>query len=175
MESTTKPRNMEAVRIYLDGGDVKAYLKKCGSKNPDNLWYYIKNQLKKTDPETWEKINGGPKPKKTAPEKPDAKPAGLIRIETPEGEVVHKVEVPEQKPDDGLKKPLERIVGPCHIDKFLITAIKHPELGEFYYDKKFEAVDWRTAEGDEISMSPSGWNSLLKELPHILRILGASR
>lgn len=81
MESTTKPRNMEAVRIYLDGGDVKAYLKKCGSAAPDKLWYYIKKQLKKTDPETWEKINGRPKPKKTAPEKPEVKITGPIKYD----------------------------------------------------------------------------------------------
>ena len=110
-----------------------------------------------------------------APETPEQVPAvkltGPIRIETPEPEKV-QVETPE-KADYELKKPLNKIVGPCHIDKFLITAIKHPDLGEFYYDKKFKAVDWRTPEGDEVSMNPSAWNSLLNELPHILRILGA--
>lgn len=103
---------------------------------------------------------------------PTVKLTGPIRIETPEGKNVHVIEVPEKKPDDEIKKPLDRIVGPCHIDKFLITAIKHPELGEFYYDKKFQKVDWRTPEGDEISMSPAAWYNLLKDLPHVLRILG---
>lgn len=192
MQKITLEQKKKAVEIAVSGKSPLEYLKKCGSKAPDKTWYTIKTALKEKDPETYAKI---PDFRKQASSEmiqenaklaeqvmenikeypPTVKLTGPIMIETPEGNVVHKVEVPEQRPDDGLKKPLDRIVGPCHIDKFLITAIKHPNLGEFYYDKKFEAVDWRTAEGEEISMSPSGWNSLLKDLPHILRILGASR
>ena len=178
MRKITLEQKKKAVEIAISGKSPLDYLRKCGSNAPDKTWYTIKAALKEKDPETYAKIPDlrGKKaseevPKQKAPEKP----AAAVRIETPEGEVLHKVEVPEQKPDDELKKPIERIVGPCHIDKYLITALRHPELGEFYYDKKYDSLDWRTVEGDEISMSPSGWNSLLKDLPHILRILGAGK
>jgi len=117
------------------------------------------------------KKDGTPVKKPGPKTKPTIKLDGELVIETPEAHNVDIVETPET-PDTELKKPVKKIVGPCHIDKYLITAINHPELGEFYYDKKFEKVDWRSPEGDKISMSPSGWHLLLKDMPDMLRILG---
>lgn len=171
----------EAIQQYYKGGNkaVYAYLKSCGIVNCEKCWKNIRDRLKKQNPAEAvkladarariqkERILGRDEP-------PVVKLTGPIRIETPEGNQVHVVEVPEKMPDYELKKPLDRIVGPCHIDKYLITAIKHPELGEFYYDKKFQKLDWRSPEGDEISMDPSGWLSLLNDLPHVLKILGVN-
>lgn len=202
-QKITLEMKKKAVEIAVSGESPLEYLKKCGSRKPNVLWYTIKENLKKVDPETYAKIPDFRQKPKTAAEamanmkdaadtffsqcdemglnlgkdEPEATPptvklTGPIRIETPEGSQVHVVEVPEKKPDDEIKKPLERIVGPCHIDKFLITAVKHPELGEFYWDKKYSSLDWRTEEGDEISMTPAQWQNLLKDLPHVLRILG---
>ena len=171
MNKLTLEMKKKAVEIAISGQNPLEYLKSCGCKAPDKMWYAIKQQLKTSKPDLYAKIpdfRGKTRKPETPEQMPTVKLSGPIRIETPEPEKV-KVETPEGE----LKKPLEKIVGPCHIDKFLITAINHPDLGEFYYDKKFKSFDWRTPEGDEVSMSPAAWNCLLNELPHILRILGA--
>lgn len=180
-QKITLEMKKKAVKIAISGKSPLPYLKNCGSTAPDKTWYAIKAVLKEKDPETYAKIPDFRQKPKTAGEAMEAaKDAadeffgkcedmglnlGKDEVEIPEAKVPQAVEIPEEK-------PLDRIVGPCHIDKFLITAIRHPDLGEFYYDKKFQKVDWRTPEGDEISMSPAGWYNLLKDLPHVMRILG---
>ena len=94
-----------------------------------------------------------------APEIPEHVPAvkidGAIRIETPEPEKV-QVETPEKAGDH-----------------YQTTALFVSGLGEFYHDRKFKCVDWRNDEGDEISLPPFGWMQLSKELPAILKRIGA--
>ena len=70
----TPDKRAEAIRIALDGGDVVEFLRKNGSVTPDKLWWYIKNQLKQKEPETYAKL---PQQKKAQPKKKKAakKPA----------------------------------------------------------------------------------------------------
>ena len=49
----------KAVQIALDGGNPFDFLRDCGSKEPAGLWWTIKQNLKKVDPETYAKL---PKP-----------------------------------------------------------------------------------------------------------------
>lgn len=91
---------------------------------------------------------------------PKVKLTGPIRIETPEANRVEVVETPE--------KPVQ----PLTFAGFEITALRHQDLGEFYYDKKYNSVDWRTLEGDEVSLSPMGWQKMLDDLPKIMKLLG---
>ncbi|MBR3393201.1 MAG: hypothetical protein IKG51_03720 [Firmicutes bacterium] len=66
-----------------------------------------------------------------------------------------------------------KTAGPVkRMKRYSVTAIRYPEIGEFYYDQKFNQIDWRTAEGDEVSMSPTGWKLLLQDLPEIFETLG---
>jgi hypothetical protein len=53
-----------------------------------------------------------------------------------------------------------------------VTAIRVEGLGEFYFDKKFKAIDWRTEGGDEVSLGPAWWLQLAEDLPLILKKLG---
>ena len=46
----------QAVRIAIAGGDPRNYLRDCGSKAPDNLWWKIRRDLKDADPETYAKL-----------------------------------------------------------------------------------------------------------------------
>lgn len=46
----------KCVRIALDGGNPLDYLRKFGVSNPAGMWNRIKNNVKETDPETWEKL-----------------------------------------------------------------------------------------------------------------------
>ena len=57
-------------------------------------------------------------------------------------------------------------------DRCTTTAIRVEGLGEFYYDRKFKSIDWRTEGGDEVSMGPAWWMQLVEDLPKILEKLG---
>ena len=46
----------KAVQIALDGGNPFDFLRDCGSKEPAGLWWTIKQNLKKVDPETYAKL-----------------------------------------------------------------------------------------------------------------------
>lgn len=52
------------------------------------------------------------------------------------------------------------------------AAIRNDVLGVFYYDKKFNTVDWRHPAGEEISLPPADWNMLARMLNGILLALG---
>ena len=100
--------------------------------------------------------------KKPGPKKKDGiaqvKVDGALRIETPEADKVEIVETPE-KPKTPVKA-------------YTVTGIRVENFGEFYYDQKFNSIDWRTEEGDEISLPPIGWKNLMQEMPDILKALG---
>lgn len=152
----TKEQKQKAVSMAIDGRDPLEYLREIGSKSPDKMWYYIKTSVKKSDPELYAKI-------------PD----------------LRKIEKVDQKPEEVPEKPAElpkvKVDGPVHVkmpdapimlDEFQVTAIRSDKYGEFYYDKKYNCIDWRNEGGDEISLTPGGWADLAEDLPKILRALG---
>lgn len=55
------------------------------------------------------------------------------------------------------------------------TAIRNEYLGVFYYDRKYNTVDWRHPAGEEISLPPADWNLLANALPEIMRTLGVDQ
>lgn len=159
MDKFTKEQKAKAVEIALEGGDPKAYLESIGSKNPENLWYYIKTQLRKNDPETWEKLAGSPK---RAP------------VETPESEFVP---AGKPKPLDGgewekLETPEAPKRAPLQYDGYTVCCIESKTFGRFYWDRDHNHLDWTTAEGEEVSFTPTGWKMFLEELPKVAEILG---
>ena len=46
----------KAVEIAIGGGDPLEYLRKCGSKNPQALWYMIKKNLQEVEPDQYAKL-----------------------------------------------------------------------------------------------------------------------
>lgn len=88
---------------------------------------------------------------------------GPLKIETNESEKIEVVT--EQKP---LKPGLRGL----NNSDFTVSAIKHPQLGEFYYDQKFNSVDWRSPECEEISLHPAMWKELYMIIPDVMGILG---
>ena len=114
--------------------------------------------------ETPEPVAGGKWEKMETPEDvPEVKLTGPIRIETPETNKVEVVETPETPPTRVIK----RIGG-----KYEVSAIRVNDLGEFYYDIKYNCIDWRALDGAEVSLTPAGWKHLMEELPAILSTLG---
>ena len=54
------------------------------------------------------------------------------------------------------------------------TAIRVKGLGEFYFDHKFNSIDWRALDGAETSLTPDGWKHLHDAIPEILDKLNAN-
>ena len=147
MEKFTKEQRAEAIRIALEGGNPKEYLRSIGSTSPDNLWYYMKGQLRKNDPETWEqlaKVTGAKKPAENAPV---LKVDGALQIRTKAPE---KVTV---QPDDG----------------FRICGVRG-QLGSWHFEGK--VMDYSGINGDELYMPVEDWKLFLKELRKAAAMLG---
>lgn len=183
MKKVTLEQKKEAVRIAIKGGDPVNYLRVCGSRDPGQMWAMIRAKLRKDNPEIFLKL---PKPevkqKEEAPEQvPTVKVDGPLQIETAEPDQVEVVPVPtvqlvydpsiaeEYKREQGER---QKITKPVNYDGFDVTAIRHHAYGELYRDEKYNRIDWRTPEGEEVSMTPEGWKAFIKDLPRALRVLG---
>ena len=196
----TLAQKKKAVDIAIGGGNPLKYLKECGSSNPSAHWYYIRKTLKEKDPEKYAQIPGAVKKKDSAEpdgdEKTNGWPEGFVPLEkkgrrnlvttccapsTREGVEVPD-ELPEEEPENLIGKSAEIIEKrkdsmkderkTVNYDGYEVSAIRSEALGEFYFDRKFNSLDWRTAEGEEIGMSPDRWKMLMNELPKIMEILG---
>ena len=160
----------EAVKIALDGGNPLKYLEEHGSINPPQKWYEIKVKVKERDPETYAKLP------KRLPRKDSA------QVETQECAVADamagmkdaadtffdqcagmglRVETPEQP-------KIVKLVTP----DLIVSAIRHKKFGEFYHDFDHNCIDWRTPEGEEVSMSIPGVKELYELFPDLMKQLG---
>ena len=192
MTKITLEQKKKAVEIAISGGNPLEYLKKCGSKKPDGLWYTIKENLKKVDPETYAKIpdfrgkSRTAKEPKTAGEAMEAAKDAAdeffgkcedmgLKMETPtvkvDGPLRIQTEEPEKVKIISEQNPLKPGLRGLNNSDFEVSAIKHPIFGEFYYDQKFGMVDWRTPDGEEVSLSPKNWKELYLIIPDIMGIL----
>ena len=172
MKKLTLEDKKHAVKIALDGGNPLEYIRMCGVLNAAEAWGKIKNNLKEKDPATWEKLPKRlPNPvmdrKKEAPADQVTKEA-MKHPEQPvvqiDGPVI--IEKMAEKPVNEVK--------PIKLKAFSISAIR-TGLGEFYFDKKFNSIDWRTIEGDEVSLSPAGWRELIDTMPDVMTVLGVTK
>lgn len=148
----------------VDVFDVKVLHKLNGKALPERKQKGTKKKMSytKVKKDGSPAKKSGPKPKK---------------IETPEGVDVKavKVEGPiiAETPEDVrvlAMKPVPAATPVKHTD-FEISAIRN-SLGEFYFDKKYNAIDWRTIEGEEVSLSPAAWRELAEVVPDVLTVLG---
>lgn len=157
-EKVNTAMKREAVEIAIAGGDPRPYLKECGSTSPDKLWYHIKKTMQEKDPETYAKI-----PDLRSLKKKNKEPQKKVETEL----IINDEMIQIRK-----KAPITR---PINLDGLEVSAVRHKELGEFYYDSRMGCIDWRTREGCEVTLQPEGWKSLAKELPKILGALGVEQ
>lgn len=157
------------IQTALEGGDPIKCLEEQGSRAPDKMWTYIKGQLKKKDPETYEKLA---KVKKAAgmkeAETPEGeyarvKVSGPIRIET---ETPEKVKILPEKP----VKP--EIVQPATIDGLEICGVEG-EFGRYLASRKYNYFDFQP-EGGEMCMDPEDWRDQIEELNRAMKVLGVN-
>jgi hypothetical protein len=132
------------------------YIKSCGVKNPACTVWNMKQYLKKNDPETFAKIPTAPAKKVETPE--TVKLNGPVKIETPEGKTLARIDVP--------KVPVKGI-------EYKITGIS-TGIGEFQYDQKEGLLDWTPigAFNTTVSLNLEEWKELLKVMPEAAKVLG---
>lgn len=153
MRKLTLEDKKKAVEIAIEGGDPLRYLAEHGCANPAAMWYKIKADLKDVDPEKAAQL-----PKRIVANKVDKGMPKELKLEGGVDYQVAVAETPEEKPEPRRK--------------LKTTAVEHPDLGEFYYDKKFNCIDWRTPIGDEVSIGVKYWKEMVEDLPEILKALG---
>lgn len=182
----------KAVQIAIDGGDPREYLRKdVGLKYPEGMWWKIRDELHDKDPEKYAKLparlprsgwknhdavfqtSDQKKPEKETPKKtgPDGKEYEKLELEAGKNYELNVAETPEKKRIlDGVD--MTKVTAPVNFGGYEVTAVRDAELGEFYFDRKYNTIDWRTPDGDEISMGPVGWRNLARQIPEVLGILG---
>ena len=170
----TEEQKAEAVRIAIEGKSLCAYLKSIGSQNPSGAWFNIKKQYQKKHPEIYAKIPQHPTGWKAA------KKLELDAGENYDVSVKDAMDNMQDAADEffgkcedmGLKVKKSEEVSPLTFNGMEIAALRHQDLGEFYFDRKFNSIDWRTPEGDEVSLAPVWWKQMITDLPKILKLLG---
>ena len=177
-KAITGEQKKKAVQIALEGGKVLGFLRDdCGCKNPNSIWYEIKKKLMQEDPETYERLPEKYKLKKAAEGKAKGEDA-LDPKETARmlfGEDAAKQIYPEdgdEMPEDITADPGQLTIHAAEPHELLVTAVKDKVVGEFYWDEKYSTMDWRTPEGDEVSLWPEKWWRLLEILPDVMKVLG---
>lgn len=165
----TMEQKKKAVEIAIGGGNPLPYLRECGSDAPDKLWYWIKQKLKEADPETYAKLPKRVGTQDTMMEYEAGETFTVTAAPEPVPEVVMTIDSGELLKEEPVGMSATK---PVNYDGFQVTAIRSESLGEFYYDRKYRSMDWRTNDGDEVSITTEVWHVLADELPKILGILG---
>ena len=159
----TKDQKEEAIRKWYDGGNkaVYEYLKSCGIRNEIKCWKNIQDRMKKINPEEAKKLvmaKAAQKVKKI--ETPETVTLnGPVKIETPEGKTLAKIDVPK--------------VAPVSPFEYRTTGIS-TAVGDFQYYKKNDYLDWSPLGNcnDTVSLKVEEWRELLRLLPDVAQVLG---
>ena len=165
------------------GMGIRAALADMGytGQSAGQTYRQIRNFAQENDPEAYailpEKISDADTPVViSTPEMPTVKVDGPLNIETPEAGQIQVAEAPEtyikitkDRIEAGVQKKIEMAV--C-CEELEISAVRHPQLGEFYFDHDHNSIDWRDPFGDEVSVSPDLWKKMHETLPKILNALG---
>lgn len=171
MGMITLEKKKKAVDLAIRGISPIPYLRECGSKKPGVTWSNILRTLEKVEPEKYHmltKLNGfAPlEEAKKAMEEPKVdltiKSEDLKKVFEQEPETLNAVD----------EEPEEAIGAPIFCDTLHVAAVRDDEIGEFYYDAKFNTMDWRAPDGTEVSILPETWHMVTKKLPEIMKILG---
>ena len=169
----TPDMRKKAAEIAISGGSPLEYLKKCGSKNPSASWQYIRQTLEKNDPETFAKLPD--RLPKTAGDAMIAMKEAADNFFSQCEDMGLKLDTP--KPIDGGEwEKMETAEAPkrapLQYDGYTVCCIESKMFGRFYWDRDHNHLDWTTAEGEEVSFTPTGWKMFLEELPKVAAILG---
>lgn len=166
-----------AIKIALAGGDPKPYLSGLGCEDPVTAWYRIRKDLKDNFPDIAAKL-----PKRIGPKaepmkvKPDSKPAEPEKLGPEPAPKVYEMDVVEYPDAVELKpvkdEPKKPGTVPLQYEGFTVRAVEN-DYGRFYFDSKFNLIDWTTPDGEEVTWSPECWLEIAWIIPKMLAVLGA--
>lgn len=186
----------KAVQIAIDGGDPLEYLRGLRSKNPAAMWYAIRENLKKADPATYEKILAA---RKDEPAKELREDGPAEEPEEQEGPAEESkdsepaedyVEYPkEDDPEEIPGKLFAKVTGPVEYEPIMKQYAKGPRPLEilgmtvtgvggkmgFYQKSMFcgkPYIQFNGEGGECLDFSISGWKTFLKELKQAAGIFG---
>lgn len=186
MRKITLEQKKKAVEIAISGGDPLEYLGECGSESPDKLWWYIKNCLKKSQPDLYAQIPSG---RKKAAEKPKNEPKTLdgsawepYKVEEPEKPAAtccarstrKGVEVPDEIQDLEVTevaeppKPITDLTILADGDDFQIYGLKS-KIGDF--QAAGGQLCWYKTENQMVSMPVEDWKKILEVVPRVLEVM----
>ena len=164
------------IRIQLKDEDPETFAK-LPNRLPNSGYRYHRND--DLFPGRKPAVDKG-MPKTGEPDKVLGKPKEdfeKLELEGGKNYQVSVAEKPEQEVTVSITQDAEgiharKITKPVNFGGFEVSAIRVPDLGEFYYDHQHDSIDWRTIGGDEVSMGPEFWRLLHEKLPDIMGVLG---
>ena len=116
-----------------------------------------------------------PGPKKTM--RAEAKPVQCIAHVSPMDRDIEEAEqaVADLLLQGGVNYQVKVIEDQKQDNEWSYPAIRHKAFGEWYFDRDHNRIDWRTPEGDEVSLTPDGWKRLMAEImPRVMNDLGVT-
>ena len=147
----TAEQKAECVRIAIEGGDPKPYIKSLGFKNPPGAWHNVKEWYRRNDPEMFRKI----------PDRVGRVVGRDLQLEAGGNYQLSVAETPEQPKID---KPL------MHSGKKAIGW--EGDFGVYIYDRKQGYIDYESNDGEEMSMPVDAWREWLKEIHEVAQLMG---
>lgn len=185
----TLEQKKKAVEIALGGGNPIPFLKQCGSKSADQMWYAIKRNLEKVEPETYVRLTAlarkedepgekivtcCAKSTRTGVEVPDVLPDEVA--EPPQPVVDLKISAEDLKDVPVVTQNIRRLEIPGMkpmVSGFDVMALRNTKSGFRYEnDEKAGVITWRNDHGDEVCMTPGEWRDLVDDMGHVLQIFG---
>ena len=164
MRKITLEQKKKAVEIAISGGDPLEYLGECGSESPDKLWWYIKNCLKKSQPDLYAQIPDG---RKKAAEKPKAeKPKDEPK--TLDGSELEPYQVDPVTEVAPPPKVIEDLEVNAVDDDMEIYGLK-TKIGDFQYAGG--RLCWYKTEKEMVSMPVEDWKKILAVLPRVMGVM----
>ena len=174
-----KPRQLsqeqreKAIQICIDGGDPLKYLEECGVVSPRNQWQRIREAVKDSNPELYQKIPNRRWPKK---------------IEAPEGTLADAMQ--------GMKDAADMFFGACDDMGLKVETPEAPAVPKVYKPVVYDSLTVREVEGnfgryrrsdvggstyidfenadglDTLSLTVEQWRSFRKEQEKAAQVLG---
>ena len=184
-KTVTLEQKKKAVDIALAGGNPLTFLAECGSANPTNMWWTIKQNLKEVDPEKYEKLpkrlNTGEKTVPGIPIDLIEAPAMPQKVETPE-----EPEVTLADAMKGMKDAADEFFGSLALEKAKKDAapVKYDNMtireveGVFGRYRRSDVndityIDFECDDGlDVLSLTVNQWIQFRKEQEKAFAILG---
>lgn len=172
----SKEQKEKALEMALRGESPLHYLKECGARNPSSSWSYIRDCAVRDEPMKY----AGKLPPSFRPEKKEKPKVELVYDESI-AEEYRREQAEKQAASMKIYEENIKIAEKCEalsveeklaiVNGYKTTAVMKPGLGEFYYDRNHDSIDWRNEYGEEVSLCPEDWEKLAEEIPKMLRIL----